>query len=184
MITSAELYRFVDVWTTDLPTDTRPEVRFAITRARYDLGRVVEIPLGSNRGEEIDQYNREAGAPLGSPWCGSAAGKYWRTGGIPVPPGYALCANWVPWAKKNGLWSLTPEVGAMVLYQHGGIAHHIELITRVQTIVLSVGGNTSIETGYSREGIGVGLKIVDPKTDPILGYVLPFPKDQLAAQAA
>lgn len=179
------LFRIVDILTSDLPAETPAEIKLAIARARFDPSRVIEHPLGSNRGPEIDEYNREAGVAMGSPWCASAAGKWWKSGGLDVPKGYALCANWTTWAKATGRWSTTPALGAMVLYQHGGVAHHIGLIVFVGELVLSIEGNTSIETGYSREGLGVGLKIVDPKTDPVLGYVLPFPKvSSVAAPAA
>ena len=33
------------------------------------LAGVMEIPPGSNRGPEIDEWAREFGSPPGSPWC-------------------------------------------------------------------------------------------------------------------
>lgn len=184
LITNTALFRVVEILTSDLPEVTPAEVKMAIARARLDCSRVIERPLGSNRGPEIDQYNTEAGVALGSFWCASAAGKWWRSGGLDVPKGYASCANWASWAKATKRWSPTPVLGAMVLYQTKGVAHHIGLVVMVGELVLSIEGNTSIETGYSRDGIGVGLKIVDPKTDPVLGYVLPFPNPVSTAAPA
>jgi hypothetical protein len=149
------------------------KVLAALQLAHESIG-VCEEPLNSNRGPEIDVWNLRAGVPVGSFWCASAAGAWWRDAGLDVPKGYASCDNWMTWAKVTGRWSATPGLGAMVLYGVPGDAKHIGLVIRVTPICLSIEGNTTIESGFSSNGIAVALKIVAPP-DPILGYVLPYP---------
>ncbi|MEO6564803.1 MAG: hypothetical protein ABIO63_02105, partial [Casimicrobiaceae bacterium] len=95
--------------------------------------------------------------------------------GLPTPKGRASCDNWMLWAKDTGRWSDVPALGAAVLYGKPGDATHIGLIVRLDPVALSIEGNTSIESGFSRNGIAVSLKIVDPSTDPVLGYAHPHP---------
>ena len=159
-----------------LTPDTSVEVERVIARARADLIAVVEIPLGSNRGLLIDQYNLRAHVPAGSYWCASAVGAWWEDAGLQTPPGRASCDQWMNWAKDTGRWSDKPTLGCAVLYGKPGDANHIGLVVRTLPLVLSIEGNTTIESGFSRTGIAVAVKIVDTHTDPILGYCLPFPK--------
>ncbi len=145
-----------------------------VLRALADIG-VCEDPPGSNRGPQVDAYNQAAGAPIGSYWCASAVGRWWRDAGWAVPPGYASCDHWMQWAKDHGRFSAVPVVGAAVLYGVPGDARHIGLIVRVSPLVLSVEGNTTVEGanfGASRNGVAVSLKEVT-KADPVLGYVHP-----------
>lgn len=155
-----------------LPPGVDLRVRAAITEAMDSLG-VCEDPLNSNRGAEIDAWNIQAGVPVGSFWCATAAGAWWRAAGLEVPKGYASCDRWMDWGKATSRWSAAPAYGAMVLYGVPGDAKHIGLVVRVAPLTLSVEGNTTIESGFSANGIAVALKIVAPP-DPILGYVLPY----------
>jgi hypothetical protein len=136
---------------------------------------ICEEPPGSNRGPQVDQYNRDAGVPDASYWCAAAVGAWYRTVQLPVPIGYASCENWHRWAKQTGRWSDYPAVGAAVLYGKEGVAHHIGLIIRTVPLILSVEGNTTIEGAAfaaARNGVGVSLKEITPQ-DAVLGYVLP-----------
>lgn len=163
-----------------LPLNIDERIRRVIVRAAMDLIAVVETPLNSNRGPEIDAYLRAAHVPDsvilagGGYWCAAAVGQWWEDAGLTTPPGRAGCDSWMRWAKATGRWSKAPALGAAVLYGVPGDAKHIGLIVRLDPLVLSVEGNTTIESGYSRNGIAVAMKIADPKTDPILGYCLPF----------
>lgn len=164
-----------------LPKDTPAAVRALIQRAIADISAVVEEPLGSNRGTIIDEYNRRAGAPLGSYWCASAVGAWMIDCGFPMPQGYASCDNIMAWGKKTGRWSAVPVLGAMVLYGKPGDASHIGLISRVTPLVLSIEGNTTVEGGsaeQSRNGEAVSQKRVN-SADAVIGYVLPLMKSPL-----
>lgn len=48
------------------------EQKLILSEARDHLG-LAEKPLGSNRHPRIDRWNKRCGAPVGSPWCASAA---------------------------------------------------------------------------------------------------------------
>lgn len=164
-----------------LPRETDEKVRRAIARAALDLLAVVEDPPGSNRGPAIDEYLRNAHVPESviqagkGYWCAAAVGQWWEDAGLETPKGRASCDNWMTWAKGTGRWSSIPVLAAAVLYGVPGDARHIGLIARTYPLVLSVEGNTTVESGYSRNGIAVSDKVVDPKTDPILGYCHPYP---------
>ena len=149
------------------------KVLAAIQIAHENVG-VCEEPLNSNRGPQIDAWNNGAAVPAGSYWCASAAGAWWRGAGLEVPKGYASCDNWMRWAMATDRWSDVPVLGAMVLYGVPGDAKHIGLIVRMVPLVLSIEGNTTIESGFSSNGIAVALKVV-AAPDPILGYCLPYP---------
>ena len=151
-----------------LEADTPAEVRGLIVRALKDVGILETAP---NRSPRIDSYNLAAGAPIGSYWCASACGAWWRESGYDVPIGYASCDNWMNWAKRTSRWSDQPSLGSAVLYGKPGDAKHIGLIIRLQPVVLSVEGNTTIEgSAFEPNGTAVALKKVAPP-DPILGYV-------------
>lgn len=159
-----------------LGNTTNDLVRRVITRARCDVVQVVETPLASNRGTEIDEYNTRAHAPLGSYWCASALSAWWEDAGLQVPrTGRASCDSWMAWGKETGRWSATPALGAAVLYGVPGDANHIGLVVRLSPVVLSIEGNTSINPGFDRNGVAVMVKQVNLESTRILGYVLPFP---------
>lgn len=164
-----------------LPATLELAPRRAIVRAILDLGAVVEEPPGSNRGEVIDAYLRSAGVPESvilagkGYWCAAAVGQWWEDAGLLTPKGRADCDRWMAWGKQTGRWSNIPTLGAAVLYGKPGDASHIGIVVRVDPLVLSVEGNTTIESGFDRNGIAVALKVVDSKQDPLLGYVQPFP---------
>jgi hypothetical protein len=164
-----------------LPSTLDGRVQRAIVRAAMDVAAVVEEPLGSNRGPMIDAYLRNAHVPDAvilagkGYWCAAAVGQWWEDAGLPTPSGRASCDRWMTWAKETRRWSTTPVLGAAVLYGVPGDARHIGLVVRLAPLVLSIEGNTTIESGFDRNGNAVALKIVDPRTDPILGYCLPLP---------
>lgn len=168
-------------WVQRLPVGTDDRVRLVIARAMLDLVAVLEEPLGSNRGWMIDEYLQRSGLDQAAItagkgyWCAAAVGAWYEDAGLVPPKGRASCDRWMEWAKATGRWSTTPVLGAAVLYGKPGDAQHIGLVVRLQPLVLSIEGNTTIESGFSRNGIAVAVKVVDPKTDPILGYCLPFP---------
>ena len=159
-----------------LPDGLDDAVRLVVARARMDVVQVVEVPYASNRGTEIDEYNRRAHVALGSFWCASAVAAWYEDAGLEVPPGRASCDKWMEWAKATGRWSMVPVIGAAVLYGVPGDAEHIGLVVRLLPLMLTIEGNTSIDAGFSRNGVAVMVKQVKLGAPRILGYVLPFPK--------
>lgn len=156
-----------------LPDATTSDLnRRIVKRALLDIG-ICEIPPGSNRSRVIDDYNRRAGAPAGSYWCAAAVHAWWQDAGAAVPEsGPAGCDEWMRWAKKTGRWSATPAPGAAVVYGKPTDANHIGVIVRVDPVLLSVEGNTTVGA-FDRNGIAVALKVPDLKR--VLGYVHPRP---------
>lgn len=153
-----------------LPDSTPPLERAIVLRALSDIG-ICENPPGSNRSGVIDEYNRRAGAPLGSYWCASAMGVWIEDAGGQTPAGRASCDNWYAWAKTNGLWTLTPRPGYGVLYGVGDDAQHCGVVVRITPLLLSVEGNTSLGGQFSRNGVAVDLKEVNQPRR--LGYIIP-----------
>src|SRR5258706_4960054 len=93
-----------------------PSVRRALDFALSNIG-VCEIPAGSNRGPEIDDWAREFGSPLGSFWCALAVGKARKEGGLWVPAhDVGSCNEWVHQARQAKLTSPTPVPGPAVVY--------------------------------------------------------------------
>lgn len=135
---------------------------------------VCEEPPGSNRGPEIDEWNRRARVAVGSYWCASFAGAMWWDAGLTPPPGYASCDKLMQWGKATGRWSEhVVGIGSMVLYGKPGDANHVGIVIRAEPIVITVEGNTTFDTGFSRNGIGVAQKQVTDG-DPVLGYIAPL----------
>lgn len=147
--------------------------RLIVMRTLCDLG-VCENPPGSNRGGRIDEYNRRAGAPLGSYWCSSWSTAVWEDCGAGLPPSArASCDVVRAWAKERGQWFMTPKEGAFVLYGTEADASHIGIVVRVKPYVLSIEGNAAFG-GHSRNGEAVVLRRVD--LAKVLGFVHPQPK--------
>lgn len=153
-----------------LPLDVGAKAALVVHEAHAAIG-ICEDPVASNRGAEVNQWNRDAGVPVGSYWCASFAGAMWKRAGLQVPAGYASCDVLLAWGKRTGRFSQhVPSLGALVFYGKGDDAHHVGIIVRTAPLTLSVEGNTSVESGYDRNGIAVQLKRVD-EHDPVLGYV-------------
>jgi len=62
---------------------------------------IVENPPNSNRGKFIDEWNKMAGVPVGSFWCGSAAGAFVIAMKGTPPKGYAWTPNWAVKSRKQ-----------------------------------------------------------------------------------
>jgi hypothetical protein len=134
---------------------------------------VCEAPVGSNRGPEIDEWNRRARVPVGSYWCGASVASWWTDAGYEVPAYPAGCDEWWAWAKKTRRWSSRPIEGAAVLYGTPSDANHMGAVVRIAPLVLAVEGNTSIGGEFSRNGVAVDLKEVNRAR--LLGYIHPLP---------
>ena len=158
-----------------------PLVRCALDFALANIG-VCENPPSSNRGPEIDAWAREFGSPLGSFWCALAVGKARKVGGLWIPShDVGSCNEWVYRARQANLLSRTPAPGAAVVYTNwkqlpGGRyaaqfdAVHIGLVLRVEPVLMSIEGNTTLGK-YDRNGFVQALKEVDQ--DRVYTYILP-----------
>lgn len=160
-----------------LGTDTPALVRGIVLRALADV-LLLEMPPGSNRSPMIDGYVRRAGGRPGDYWCAGAQFCWWEDAGAATPPpGPAMgCDEWMRWAKRNGFWRATPGLGYAVVYgtKDPLDAHHIGTVVRILGgHAFSVEGNTSL-SGFSRNGIGVFPKYVEPAR--VLGYIAPVPR--------
>ncbi len=154
-----------------LPATVSRQAEIVVREACAALG-TLEDPPGTNRGPEIDEWNRRAGVPVGSYWCAAFAGEMWRRAGVEPPPGYAACDRLMAWGRATGRWTEhVPTLGALVLYGVPGDARHVGIVVRTAPLVLSVEGNTTVEgSRLERNGTAVALKLVTAD-DPVLGYV-------------
>lgn len=130
-----------------------------------------------NRGYMIDIYNREVGAPLGSPYCGAFVGSNLTWQGVKNPhsawsPNYAASQDiiWRPKRKTN----LTPKTGDVVTFYYanlGRVGHtgfYIE--TDKDGYFITIEGNTN--GSGDREGDGVHKKKRNPnKVHAVTRYI-------------
>jgi len=158
-----------------LPETLDPHAAAVVRHALARVG-VCEVPLGSNRGELVDQWNREAGAPLASFWCASFASAMWRYAGLPTAGKgkNPSCDELMKFARDSGRWATRPALGALVFYgPHAKDATHVALVVRVSPSVLVVGGNERMGAKASRNGVAVSLR--EEEREDILGYAHPWP---------
>lgn len=147
--------------------------RAVVFRAWKDIG-MLETPLGSNRGPEIDAMTTRYGLPVpkdaktkeGWWWCAIWAGTVFVDAGAKVPDGYASCDHWLEHVRPE------PAVGAAILYGVKGDAHHIGVVARLAPLVLTIEGNR----GYAgTTNNGVAVDIGPQMRKDVLGYIWPQP---------
>lgn len=140
-----------------------PPRALLLAEATRRLG-VGESPQGSNRGRDVDYWNAEAAAPLGSPWCmafvrqitveavGRAACPWPRTASV-----QAL----VDWATARGCFRSVQEAraGDLIVWHYptlGRYGHVAVLESLTPTHTTTIDGNSN--AGGSREGFAVVRK--------------------------
>lgn len=169
-------------WLAD-PMDCRehdPTCRatLAVERALRDAF-LMEAPPGSNRGQTIDTYNLRAGAPLGSPYCASAATAWWEDVGLEVPERDRASTDVLyRWALKTGRFHHAPIIGAWILYGSGrepDPAYHVGLIIRLTPFLMSLEANTSLDGKLNREGFVFDRRVIERHDSRVLGFVHPYP---------
>jgi len=125
----------------------------------------VEKP--GNRGAIIDQWNRDAGVPIGSPYCGSFAGGMHKLAGFAPPKGYAYTPSWFGRNLIKLEDSKPGDVQGFYFPDKGRIAH-IGIIEKYGIPYVSlIEANTSYDaragTASDREGDGVHRKLRNTK---------------------
>lgn len=130
---------------------------------------VREVPVNSNRGPEVEQYQQRAGAYPGDPWC--CAFVYWcfdeasqglgRTNPMVKTAG---CLDHWNRAKSNGAKRIMATAakndpglvapGMVFIMDHGGGKGHTGLVEKVNGgLLTTIEGNT--DASKTREGGGV-----------------------------
>lgn len=155
-------------------SDVDCRAALAVERALRDAF-LMESPPGSNRGRSIDEYNRRAGAKLGSPYCASAVTAWWEDVGIEVPAkDRASCDVLYRWALTTGRFHHSPVIGALILYGTGrdpDPASHVGIIIRLTPLLCSLEANTSLDGKYNREGFVFDRKVIERTNNRVLGFV-------------
>jgi hypothetical protein len=80
-----------------------------------------EVPLGSNRGPDVQRYQQATSlGGTGWPWCVAFAQWCWRKAGHPLPYGGAGAFNLLDWAHQHPGWASTrPAVGDIAIFNIG-----------------------------------------------------------------
>jgi len=160
----------------NVDTSTTPFLQNVLGIANSQIG-VMEQPMGSNRGTEVEKYLMSIGLGGGYPWC--MAFVYWCFDEICKSEG-----SQNPLVKTGGVlyqWNNThlPKVmvrdavnnpsiihpGHIFIINHGNGRGHAGIVESVQGGFLkTIEGNTNL--GQSREGIGV-FKLENRKINSI-----------------
>lgn len=147
-----------------------------VAYALRDIG-TLENPLPpgkpENWGTRVSEMLKGVGFNTPAYWCAAAVSSWYKSAGA-KSPNSASCDVWMVWAKKNGLFSSEPAIGAAVLYGSSADAHHIGIVESIQgDRVKTIEGNTS-GGGFNRNGVGVFRKSANIKK--VVGFVLPVKK--------
>lgn len=152
----------LDVKPQPLPPISSPIMLRALQLATEALG-IVEAPLGSNRGDEIDawvaglgnkfDYLLPKGATAkGVPWCGRfaaaqidlAAKEQDKVSPLKGAGDLASAYKWQKWAKKTDKLVDIPAPGDIGLFLHDDGTGHVVMIADVQgEYVITREGNAS-----------------------------------------
>jgi hypothetical protein len=159
----------------DLPPDMEIGLKI-VQYALRDLG-TTENPLPpgkpENSGPRVLQMLKGVGFNGPAYWCAAAVSDWYRGAGA-KSPNSASCDVWMSWAKRNGLFSSKPAIGAAILYGSSADAHHIGIVEAISgDRVTTIEGNTS-GGGFNRNGVGVFRK--SARIAKAVGFVLPIKK--------
>jgi len=94
---------------------------------------VKESPPGSNRGPQIDKWNKVAGVPVGSPWCMGFLRAMFKLAGVQLGGG-ASVGFFEEWAVQHGeLVVRRPFKGDVVCYRFDSDdwPDHVGLVEKV-----------------------------------------------------
>jgi hypothetical protein len=128
----------------------------ALAYARKHLGM---RESGYNRGALVDRWNRAAGSPLGSAWCGNFMNACLMASGFPSEPWLAAC-RFIEANAKVGHdgweWTQSPRPGDLVLFTVSGAANHVGMVESVgPSQIVTIEGNTRQDGDVISNGYGV-----------------------------
>lgn len=111
---------------------------------------------GPNRGAWIDDFNRVAGVPLGSPWCGAMLTWAFDMFDMPKPRYGASVSSWVSWAKAHDLIVKDPKRADLCAWLNdNGTGHIGQIVSAIPGFIQSIEGNTTPgPLGNQRDGGG------------------------------
>ena len=97
---------------------------------------VHETPPGSNRGPQIDKWERRAQKISGEPWCACFAWCMLDDLGLMLPIPYpAAVGSWVEWCRGQGLLRKRPYRGMPVSFSWAGAtptpSDHVGFVEKV-----------------------------------------------------
>ncbi len=167
-LTWVALFGNISVTTSDTATDAFLAQVLAVA-AREEAKHVREVPVNSNRGPEVEQYQQRAGASPGDPWCCAFA--YWccdeaahvtgRTNPMVRTAGCLDHWNRAPSRGAKRILSSAAKAdpsmvkpGMIFIIDHGAGKGHTGLVESVAGgLLTTVEGNT--DASKTREGGGV-----------------------------
>lgn len=129
-------------WRLDLTT--RPELAQALRDAGACIG-MHEQPMGSNRGPQVDQWLRLAGAEPGAPWCAAWVTALFDRIHPPPIPRLASALKIFEWASshdrlvEDGAPLLPGDIGG--LFHEGGVRGHVGIVVAVDEQLSCIEGN-------------------------------------------
>lgn len=136
-------------------TDPKNSVRVnALLIAAYLCDKLKVKELGNNRGAWVEEFQRDAMVPPGSPWCACMVSYcLHRAGWKDFPVGKAAVRNWVSWATKRGRLTKKPERGDLFCWLNANQTGHIGFIVAANPVfITTIEGNSNAAGG--REGDG------------------------------
>ncbi len=157
-------------------SQTIKEKRECIYRAAKSQLGVLEKPIGSNGGKEVESYLAGVGLPKGYAWC--AAFTTWCYKQCPPLPKYFPVSAWAPAyalpnkiiysrgtnVKRNGIFREPQRSDLYFVYDvyarrigHIGLIEDWNPATYGKDYIVTIEGNTNDNGSY--EGIGVYRKI-------------------------
>lgn len=163
--------------TVDAPAAAEAGPHVAVDRvielARAEIG----ITEGADGGTP---YHRAYGIAPKQPWCAVFIWDVFQDAGgtAAIGPKTAYTPTMADWFRRQGRWSATPVVGALVFYDWRDRVNRIQHVELVEsftaTTITTIGGNTSSgDAGSQDDGDGVWER-TRPRNSSIEGYALPF----------
>lgn len=136
--------------------------RQALAEALSHVG-AHEQPLGSNRGPQVDEWNRRAGVPLGSSWCAAFACSMYDDAakklGVsrPVLMMTGSSSALYRWAKANGKLVARPEPGDIALVIGGETGHYHTVL--VERVIPNAERFATVEGNSNNDGSANGVEV-------------------------
>jgi hypothetical protein len=139
---------------------------------------------GTNRGREVEMFQRPIGGADGEPWCMSFAQFCIQKAGAETkvdPKVFRSEHCLTVWNKSPKSQQLSkPEPGSLVIWRHGNSSSgHVGIVEKVHPdgTFTTIEGNTSSGSGINREGDGVYRRKRDMNgagSMRVVGFLKPF----------